>query len=86
MPAPTPDGRTGKVSAGCVFWMKATERAFTTVPEDHGNCNEMTCAIPAGRLAEVIDKLKTTCTADNTVAAYASEDGRRFGARFGSEV
>ena len=20
MPAPTPDGRTGKVSAGCVFW------------------------------------------------------------------
>ena len=28
MPAPTPDGRTGKVSAGCVFWMKATERAL----------------------------------------------------------
>jgi hypothetical protein len=35
MPAPTPDGRTGKVSAGCVFWMKATERTFTTRPEDH---------------------------------------------------
>lgn len=199
MPEPTPDGRTGKVSAGCVFWMKATERTFATVPEDHGNCsvgslthglktldesadksdvaalleagwitmdmvpnipvvkqrpnvitygplqdttidpdvvflrlnakqamilsdalsdlrfegkpqchiipiakeeqqvaisvgcmlsrvrtgmsnNEMTCAIPASRLPEVIDKLKTTCTADNTVAAYASEDGRRFGA------
>jgi uncharacterized protein (DUF169 family) len=198
-PAPTPDGRTGKVSAGCVFWMKATERTFTTLPEDHGNCsvgslthglktldesagksdvaalleagwitmdmvpripvvkqrpnaiiygplqdanidpdvvflrlnpkqgmilsdalsdlrfegkpqchiipiakeeqqvaisvgcmlsrvrtgmsnNEMTCAIPARRLSEVIDRLKTTCTADNTVAAYASEDGRRFGA------
>lgn len=199
IPAPTPDGRTGKVSAGCVFWMKATERTFTTVPEDHGNCsvgslthglksldesakksdvaalleagwinmdmvpripvvkqrpnvitygplqdtqmdpdvvflrlnakqgmilsdalsdlrfegkpqchiipiakeeqqvaisvgcmlsrvrtgmsnNEMTCAIPASRLPEVIDRLKTTCTADNTVAAYASKDGRRFGA------
>lgn len=199
IPAPTPDGRTGKVSAGCVFWMKATDRTFTTVPEDHGNCsvgslthglhsldeaagksdvaalleagwvsmemvptipvvterpnfitygplrdtavdphvvflrltakqamilsdalsdlrfegkpqchiiplakeaqhvaisvgcmlsrvrtgmsnNEMTCAIPAPRLAEVVEKLRTTCAADTTVAAYASEDGRRFGA------
>jgi hypothetical protein len=26
MPAPMPDGRTGKVSAGCVFWIKAAER------------------------------------------------------------
>lgn len=48
--------------------------------------NEMTCAIPAGRLAKVIDTLKTTCTADNTVAPYASEDGRRFGAHSGSEA
>lgn len=39
MPAPTPDGRTGRVSAGCVFWMKSTDRTFTTVPEDHGNCS-----------------------------------------------
>jgi uncharacterized protein (DUF169 family) len=39
MPSPTPDGRTGRVPAGCVFWMKATERAFTTTPEDHGNCS-----------------------------------------------
>ena len=28
MPAPTPDGRTGKVSAGCVFWVKAADRTF----------------------------------------------------------
>jgi len=39
MPEPTPDGRTGRVSAGCVFWMKSTSRTFTTVPEDHGNCS-----------------------------------------------
>jgi uncharacterized protein (DUF169 family) len=40
-PVPTamPDGRTGKVSAGCVFWVKATKRTFSTVPEDHGNCS-----------------------------------------------
>lgn len=39
MPTPTPDGRTGKVSAGCVFWMKAVDRTFHTCAEDHGNCS-----------------------------------------------
>ncbi|MDA1062272.1 MAG: DUF169 domain-containing protein [Chloroflexi bacterium] len=39
MPPPTPDGRTGRVSAGCVFWMKSTDRTFTTVAADHGNCS-----------------------------------------------
>ncbi len=38
-PEKSPDGRTGKVSAGCVFWMHGSEKAFTTVPEDHGNCS-----------------------------------------------
>jgi len=197
MPEPTPDGRTGKVPAGCVFWMKAADRTFTTLPEDHGNCsvgslthglktieeikdnsdvaamldcgwvtmdvvpqipvikkrpnfitygplqdtridpdvvflrltakqvmilhdavpglcfegkpqchiipiameqndvavsvgcmlsrvrtgmssNEMTCAMPASRLAEIVDRIKTTCAADISVAAYASEDSQRF--------
>src|SRR6478609_3805704 len=39
MPEPTADGRTGRVPAGCVFWMKAAERTFGTVAEDHGNCS-----------------------------------------------
>ena len=39
MPAPTADGRTGRVPAGCVFWMKATGRTFSTVAEDHANCS-----------------------------------------------
>lgn len=34
-----PDGRRGRVSAGCVFWMRSTGHTFTTVPEDHGNCS-----------------------------------------------
>ncbi len=38
-PAETEDGRTGAVSAGCVFWTKASERTFSTVPQDHGNCS-----------------------------------------------
>ena len=39
MPAPLPDGRTGRVPAGCVFWTKALDRTFTTVAADHGNCS-----------------------------------------------
>jgi uncharacterized protein (DUF169 family) len=196
MSEPTPDGRSGRVPAGCVFWMKGAERTFTTVPADHGNCSvgslthglidlaaaasradvaalveagwvtpemfpsiptlasrpgsitygplaqtpvdpdvvflrvdakqlmtisdavpglriegkpqchivplaasgevaasvgcalsrvrtgmkphEMTCAIPAERLSEVVDRLRSTVAADSTVATYAAEDKRRF--------
>lgn len=39
MPEPTADGRTGKVPAGCVFWMHGTRETFTTLPADHGNCS-----------------------------------------------
>jgi uncharacterized protein (DUF169 family) len=35
----TEGGRTGRVPAGCVFWMRATDRTFTTVEDDHGNCS-----------------------------------------------
>jgi uncharacterized protein (DUF169 family) len=39
MPAAGPDGRTGRVPAGCVFWMKAVDKTFSTVAADHGNCS-----------------------------------------------
>jgi uncharacterized protein (DUF169 family) len=39
MAEPTPDGRTGRVPAGCAFWVHGASRTFTTVPEDHGNCS-----------------------------------------------
>lgn len=39
MAPPAEDGRTGRVPAGCVFWMKATDKTFSTQPEDHGNCS-----------------------------------------------
>ncbi|HXQ44102.1 MAG TPA: DUF169 domain-containing protein [Acidimicrobiales bacterium] len=39
MSEPTADGRSGRVPAGCVFWIRAAERSFTTVPADHGNCS-----------------------------------------------
>ena len=39
MPEATPDGRTGRVPAGCVFWTKAVDRTFSTIAADHGNCS-----------------------------------------------
>lgn len=39
MPAPLDDGRTGRASAGCVFWIHAAERTFSTVEADHANCS-----------------------------------------------
>jgi uncharacterized protein (DUF169 family) len=39
MPDALDDGRTGRVPAGCVFWMKAAERTFSTVADDHANCS-----------------------------------------------
>jgi len=39
MPDALDDGRTGRVPAGCVFWIKAVERTFTTVAADHANCS-----------------------------------------------
>ena len=39
MPEAMPDGRTGRVAAGCVFWIKATDATFSTVAADHGNCS-----------------------------------------------
>src|SRR5580704_12547367 len=39
MSEPAADGRAGRVPAGCVFWVRAAERTFTTVPDDHGNCS-----------------------------------------------
>jgi len=39
MPDASQDGRTGRVPAGCVFWMHGSEKPFTTIPEDHYNCS-----------------------------------------------
>jgi uncharacterized protein (DUF169 family) len=54
MPDPTPDGRTGKVPAGCVFWMEAAKQTFTTVPGDHGNCSVGSLTHGLKTLSEVI--------------------------------
>src|SRR3954454_4404382 len=55
MPEPTPDGRTGRVPAGCVFWVHALDRTFATRPEDHGNCS-------VGSLTHGLIALETAAT------------------------
>jgi uncharacterized protein (DUF169 family) len=51
--APADDGRTGRVPAGCVFWMRGTDRTFATVAEDHGNCSVGSVTHGFRTLAEV---------------------------------
>jgi len=55
-------------SVGCML-----SRVRTGLPN-----SQMTCGIPARGVAEVVERLKATCAADTTVAAYAAEDARRF--------
>ena len=40
-PYPTPNeyGRTGQVSAGCVFWAFGARETFSTTAADHANCS-----------------------------------------------
>jgi uncharacterized protein (DUF169 family) len=52
-PPPTPDGRTGPVPAGCVFWTKSIDRTFSTVASDHANCSVGTLVHGFGTLEEV---------------------------------
>jgi uncharacterized protein (DUF169 family) len=66
MSEPADDGRRGRVAASCVFWMKGTDRTFTTVPEDHGNCS-------VGRLTHGFAKLSDV--AGNSDVATLFESG-----------
>ncbi|HKT18137.1 MAG TPA: DUF169 domain-containing protein [Stellaceae bacterium] len=40
--------------------------------------NEVTCAVPAGKLAALVARLQKAQAADLKVAAYAAEDAKRF--------
>jgi uncharacterized protein (DUF169 family) len=53
MAPPTPDGRTGRVPAGCVFWIKSADRTFSTVAADHANCSVGTMTHGFATLDEV---------------------------------
>lgn len=55
MPAPSGDGRTGKVAAGCVFWIKSAAQTFTTVPQDHYNCSVGSVTHGLKKLEEVME-------------------------------
>lgn len=61
MSEPAADGRRGRVPASCVFWVKAAQRAFTTTPEDHGNCSVGRVTHGLATLADVAhnDDVKT---------------------------
>lgn len=66
MPPPTKDGRTGRVPAGCVFWVHAIERTFVTVPEDHANCS-------VGSFTHGLKSIEEISTNDDVAALLAAE-------------
>ena len=55
-------------SVGC-----ALSRARTGMRAD-----EMTCALPAARLGELVDQVEATAALDLAMARYAADDARRF--------
>jgi uncharacterized protein (DUF169 family) len=65
MSEPAADGRAGRVPAGCVFWVRAAERSFTTVPEDHGNCS-------VGRYTHGLASLEEVAGKDDVAALLES--------------
>lgn len=50
---PAADGRRGRVSAGCVFWVHGATSTFSTAPEDHGNCSIGSVTHGLARLEDV---------------------------------
>jgi hypothetical protein len=44
---------------------------------------EMTCAIPAAALPEILASIRQHADADSTVAHYAADDAQRFSASAG---
>jgi len=65
MSEPTEDGRTGRVPAGCVFWIRGTTNTFSTVPEDHGNCS-------VGRVTHGFASLEEVAANDDVAALLGS--------------
>ena len=59
------------VSAGC-----AVSRARTGMPAD-----ELTCALPAAAMGEIVERLERSLSADAAVSAYADADLRENYAR-----
>ena len=55
----------GAVAAGCVFWMKATERAFSTSASDHANCS-------VGSYTHGLMDLATAAARDDVKAVLAA--------------
>jgi len=64
------DQQIPAASVGC-----ALSRARTGMTAD-----EMTCALPANRLGEIVDLVTRAAEIDSTVARYAATDARRFSA------
>jgi len=62
---PAADGRSGRVPAGCVFWVHGAAQTFATAPEDHGNCS-------VGALTHGLKRLEEVAGNDDVAALLTS--------------
>ena len=56
MSEPTPDGRTGRVPASCVFWAYGHDSTFSTEAADHGNCSVGRFTHGLAQAGDILDK------------------------------
>lgn len=56
MSEPTPDGRSGRAPASCVFWAYGHQSTFSTVPADHGNCSVGRFTHGLAQAGDILDK------------------------------
>jgi len=64
MPETAGDGRTGRVAAGCVFWMEAADQTFSTEAADHANCSVGSVTHGFKTLDEVVGNEDVTALLD----------------------
>ncbi len=56
MSEPTPDGRSGRAPAACVFWAHGHTKTFHTAPADLGNCSVGLFTHGIVGAADILDK------------------------------
>lgn len=56
MSEPTPDGRSGRAPASCVFWAYGHDSTFSTVAADHGNCSVGRYTHGLAQAGDILDK------------------------------
>ena len=59
-------------------WRDLADRLMVTLEPIAACADEMTCALPAARLGEIVAAVEAATDLDRAMARYASADAQRF--------